>query len=84
MSHESSDAHGLSPHRPTGPTPNTHHPSPNREIVGWAQRNGLFFALVVIVIFFATRSDRYLTLTNLHVVLLQVAVVGIIAVPGAS
>jgi ribose transport system permease protein len=54
-----------------------------RGIVGWAQRNGLFFALLIIVVFFATRSDRFLTLTNLHVVLLQVAVVGIIAVPGA-
>ena len=54
-----------------------------RGIVGWAQRNGLFFALILIVAFFATRSDRYLTVANLHVVLLQVAVVGIIAVPGA-
>ena len=49
----------------------------------WAQRNGLFFALIIIVAFFATQSDRYLTRTNLHIVLLQVAVVGIIAVPGA-
>jgi ribose transport system permease protein len=54
-----------------------------RAAIGWAQRNGLFFALILIVAFFATRSDRYLTGTNLHIVLLQVAVVGIIAVPGA-
>ena len=54
-----------------------------RSIVGWAQRNGLFFALVLLVAFFATRSERYLTTTNLHIVFLQVAVVGIIAVPGA-
>jgi ribose transport system permease protein len=54
-----------------------------RAVVGWAQRNGLFFALILLVAFFATRSERYLTGTNLHVVLLQVAVVGIIAVPGA-
>jgi ribose transport system permease protein len=54
-----------------------------RAIVGWAQRNGLFFALLIIVVYFATQSSRYLTLNNLHVVLLQVAVVGIIAVPGA-
>ena len=54
-----------------------------RGIVGWAQRNGLFFALLILVAFFATRSDRYLTRANLHVILLQVAVVGIIAVPGA-
>jgi ribose transport system permease protein len=54
-----------------------------RGLIGWAQRNGLFFALLLIVAYFATQSSRYLTLTNLHVVLLQVAVVGIIAVPGA-
>ena len=54
-----------------------------RSLVGWTQRNGLFFALVLLVAFFATRSDRYLTTTNFHIVFLQVAVVGIIAVPGA-
>jgi ribose transport system permease protein len=54
-----------------------------RSVVGWAQRNGLFFALVLLVAFFATRSERYLTPTNLHIIFLQVAVVGIIAVPGA-
>jgi ribose transport system permease protein len=54
-----------------------------RGIVGWAQRNGLLFALILLVIFFATQSPRYLTTSNLHVVLLQVAVVGIVAVPGA-
>jgi ribose transport system permease protein len=54
-----------------------------RSVVGWAQRNGLFFALMLLVAFFATRSERYLTTTNLHIIFLQVAVVGIIAVPGA-
>lgn len=54
-----------------------------RSIAGWAQRNGLLFALLILVAFFSTQSDRYLTRTNLHVVLLQVAVVAIIAVPGA-
>ncbi|MBA3414260.1 MAG: ABC transporter permease [Chloroflexia bacterium] len=54
-----------------------------RSVVDWAQRNGLFFALIVLVAFFATRSGRFLTPDNLHVVLLQVAIVGVIAVPGA-
>lgn len=54
-----------------------------RAVIGWAQRNGLFFAFVLLVLFFATRSDRFLTTTNLHIVLLQVSVVGLIAVPGA-
>lgn len=54
-----------------------------RSTIGWAQRNGLLFALILMVGFFATQSSRYLTPANLHVVLLQVAVTGIIAVPGA-
>lgn len=54
-----------------------------REGVNWAQRNGLFFALILLVAFFATRSDRYLTTQNLHIIFLQVAVVGIIAISGA-
>jgi ribose transport system permease protein len=54
-----------------------------RDVIGWAQRNGLFFALILIVAFFATRSDRYLTGSNLHIVLLQVSVTGIIAIVGA-
>jgi ribose transport system permease protein len=57
--------------------------SSTRALVDWAQRNGLFFALILLVIFFATRSERYLTVANLHLILLQVAIVGIIAVPGA-
>lgn len=49
----------------------------------WAQRNGLFFALILLSTVFALSSDRFLTRSNLTVILLQVAVIGIIAIPGA-
>lgn len=49
----------------------------------WVQRNGLFFALAVLVIVFTSASDRFVTRSNLTVILLQVAVIGIVAVPGA-
>ncbi len=54
-----------------------------RRVVSWAQQNGVFFALVLLCGFFATQSDRFLTESNIKIVLLQVAVVGIVAVPGA-
>jgi ribose/xylose/arabinose/galactoside ABC-type transport system permease subunit len=52
-------------------------------VVAWAQRNGLFFALVALVAFFAIKSDHFLTSSNVKVILLQISVVGIVAVPGA-
>lgn len=52
-------------------------------LLGWAQRNGLFFALVAMIIFFWLSSERFLTWPNIRVILMQVAVTGIIAVPGA-
>lgn len=58
-------------------------PTRARSVFEWAQRNGLFFALVLLCIFFASANDRFLTRSNLTVILLQVAVFGIIAIPGA-
>ncbi|MGE0140426.1 MAG: ABC transporter permease [Ilumatobacteraceae bacterium] len=49
----------------------------------WAQRNGLFFALILLCVVFTVLNDRFLTRSNLTVILLQVAVTGIIAIPGA-
>lgn len=49
----------------------------------WAQRNGLFFALLIMIAVLALVNPRFLTRGNLTVILLQLAVVGIIAVPGA-
>lgn len=51
--------------------------------VGWAQHNGIFFALVLLLIFFVFRSGRFLTDANINVVLLQASIIGIMAVPGA-
>jgi len=52
-------------------------------LLAWAQRNGLFFALAAMIAFFALASERFFTSQNASVILLQVAVVGIVAVPGA-
>ncbi len=49
----------------------------------WAQRNGMFFALVILVLFFAWNAPNFATASNLSVVLMQVAIVGIVAIPGA-
>lgn len=54
-----------------------------RAVFYWSQRNGLFFALIALVLYFALASDRFLTSSNITVILLQVAVIGIISVPGA-
>src|SRR5439155_5330051 len=52
-------------------------------LLAWAQRNGLFFALAAMIAFFSLASERFFTSQNASVILLQVAVVGIVAVPGA-
>jgi ribose transport system permease protein len=57
--------------------------SRKRAAFEWAQRNGLFFALVILITVFAVANPRFLSRGNLTVILLQLAVVGIIAVPGA-
>jgi ribose transport system permease protein len=52
-------------------------------IMEWAQYNGLFFGVVVLILVFSSRSSLFLTRGNISVILLQVAVVAIIAVPSA-
>lgn len=54
-----------------------------RRWVGWAQRNGLFFGLLTLVVAFSVASSHFLTRANFEVILEQVAVTGLIAVPGA-
>jgi ribose transport system permease protein len=54
-----------------------------RAVFNWTQRNGLFFALLALVLYFVTASDRFLTGANIKVILLQVAIIGILSVPGA-
>jgi ribose transport system permease protein len=52
-------------------------------VIDWARSNGLFFALVILTAIFATLSNHFLTASNFKVILQQVSVTGIIAVPGA-
>ena len=54
-----------------------------RSLIGWCQRNGLFFGLLFLLIFFSAANGRFFTRANLSVVLLQIAIIGLIAVPGA-
>jgi ribose/xylose/arabinose/galactoside ABC-type transport system permease subunit len=46
-------------------------------------RNGIVCALVVEILFFWSQSDKFMTVNNIRLVFLQVAIVGIIAVPVA-
>lgn len=50
---------------------------------GWLLRNGIVVALVAEFVFFSTQSTEFLTGSNIRLVLLQNAVVMIIAVPSA-
>jgi ribose transport system permease protein len=52
-------------------------------LIGAYQSGGLLVALIALGAFFTMTSEHFLTDTNLKVVLLQVAVVGIVAIPGA-
>jgi ribose transport system permease protein len=52
-------------------------------LVGTYQSGGLLVALLVLCAVFAAVSSNFLSTSNLTVVLLQVAPVGIIAIPGA-
>lgn len=47
----------------------------------WMYRNGIVGALLLEILFFWSRSDRFLTTDNFRLILLQVAVIGIVAVP---
>jgi ribose/xylose/arabinose/galactoside ABC-type transport system permease subunit len=58
-------------------------PQQLRGAVEWAQRSGLFFGLILLGTYFAVSSSAFLTRPNLLVILVQVAIVGLIAVPGA-
>jgi ribose transport system permease protein len=49
----------------------------------WLQKQGLLIALVLLVAFFWLSSDRFMTSSNIAVILQQVAVDGLVAIPGA-
>ncbi len=52
-------------------------------LINWARGNGLFFALLLLIAVFSAMSERFLTVSNFKVILQQVSVTGLIAVPGA-
>src|SRR5688572_22720812 len=54
-----------------------------RTFIGWAQRNGLFFALLILIAIFSVIGKNFLTVGNFTIILQNVAVVGLIAIPGA-
>jgi ribose transport system permease protein len=57
---------------------------PNRQqTVGWLSRNGVFFALLFLVVYFSLASERFFSASNFEVVLVQTAIIGVVAVPGA-
>jgi ribose transport system permease protein len=52
-------------------------------LLGAYQSGGLLVALIALGAFFTSTSSHFLTTSNFKVILLQVALVGIIAIPGA-
>lgn len=52
-------------------------------VLSWSRRNALFYALAVLVVYFSFASSNFLTTSNIEVILLNVAILGIVAVPGA-
>lgn len=53
------------------------------EVLTWSRRNALFYALAVLVVYFSFASSNFLSTSNVEVILLNVAILGIVAVPGA-
>jgi len=57
---------------------------PDRQhTIGWLSRNGIFFALLLLIAYFSLASERFFSASNFEVVLVQTAIVGIVAIPGA-
>ena len=52
-------------------------------VLGAYQSGGLLVALILLSAYFTWESDNFLTASNLKVVLLQAAIVGIVAIPGS-
>src|SRR5581483_855160 len=67
--------------------------SPSHRLVGWAsgrtrvleavQQGGLLLGFVALLAYFSASSDRFLTGSNISVLLQQTSVTALIAVPGA-
>ncbi|NBC28836.1 MAG: ABC transporter permease [Spirochaetes bacterium] len=55
-------------------------PSVTSRLRGFFERQGLFVAFIVVVAFFSIASDRFLSYTNIMLVLRQVSILGTIAI----
>jgi ribose/xylose/arabinose/galactoside ABC-type transport system permease subunit len=75
-------AERLTPSRPASRPPATRGRRA-LSFIGAYQSGGLLVALIALGAFFTSTSSHFLTTNNLKVVLLQVALVGIIAIPGS-
>jgi ribose transport system permease protein len=57
-------------------------PEPARQRVGaWSLRNGIVLALLVEVVFFWSQSDKFMTTSNVKLVMTQMAATAVMAVP---
>lgn len=53
------------------------------QLAAWLARNGIVVALLVEIIVFSRLTDNFLTTSNFSLVLLQIAIIGLVAVPEA-
>lgn len=51
--------------------------------VTWSKQNALFYGVVALVVYFSFASEFFLSGANVEVILLNVAIIGLVAVPGA-
>lgn len=57
-------------------------PEPWRQRLGaWLLRHGIVVALVVQIAFFASQTDKFLTLSNIKIVMIQAAPTAVLAIP---
>jgi ribose transport system permease protein len=54
-----------------------------RPALEWLQKQGLLVALLILIVFFWSTSERFMTSANIAVILQQVSVDGLVAIPGA-
>jgi ribose/xylose/arabinose/galactoside ABC-type transport system permease subunit/ABC-type branched-subunit amino acid transport system ATPase component len=66
-----------------GGVPRLRHTRGSLQRLGSAQGGGLFVALILLSLYFSASTDSFFTRSNILVVLEQVSVLGMVAVPGA-
>ncbi|HUA31753.1 MAG TPA: ATP-binding cassette domain-containing protein [Streptosporangiaceae bacterium] len=66
-----------------GGVPRLRHSRGSLQRLGSAQGGGLFVALILLSLYFSISTDSFFTRSNILVVLEQISVLGMVAVPGA-